>query len=217
MCWIRLPASDSVPFFQIRHWSYCTKLTRIWSGWPCQGLAKCIWSGSKPVCRNHWARFLLGYHWLANSFPLSDSVAIIHRRPGSYCAKPAWIRFSSGWLCQVLAKRIRSGSKPVCRNHPARFWPMLPSRSGPDANRIWHIYGDCLGQVNTDASQTLEGAVECWGNPNSLSINSKAARGRKKGKKETERQTKTRKPAHNRRQAGHSGAHKLLSIVSHGI
>ena len=38
------------------------------------------------------------------------------------------------------AKGIRSGSKPVCRNHPARFWPVLPGRSGPDANRIRHVY-----------------------------------------------------------------------------
>ena len=37
-------------------------------------------------------------------------------------------------------KRIRSGSNPVCKNHPARFWPMLPSRSGPDTSRIRHVY-----------------------------------------------------------------------------
>ena len=37
---------------------------------------------------------------------------------------------------RVLAKRIRSGRKPLCKKHPARFWPTLPSRSGPDANRI---------------------------------------------------------------------------------
>ena len=47
----------------------------------------------------------------------------------------------------VLADCVRfwpNGSgpeaKPVCRNHPARFWPMLPSRSGPDTNRIRHVY-----------------------------------------------------------------------------
>ena len=32
----------------------------------------------------------------ATSFPLPDSVPFFYRRPGSYCAKPAWIRFSSG-------------------------------------------------------------------------------------------------------------------------
>ena len=27
----------------------------------------------------------------------------------------------------------------MCKNHPARFWPMFPSRSVPDANRIRHV------------------------------------------------------------------------------
>ena len=36
----------------------------------------------------------------------------------------------------------QSGSKPVCKNHTARFWPVLPNRSGPDANRIRHVYWD---------------------------------------------------------------------------
>ena len=36
------------------------------------------------------------------------------RWPGSYCAVPPRIRFSSLWLCQVLAKRIRSVGKPRC-------------------------------------------------------------------------------------------------------
>ena len=133
-----LPASDSVPFFQRRHVSQCPKPTRIRSEWPGQGLAKRIWSGSKPVSRNHRARFLAGR--TATSFPLSDSVAFFHWHPGSYCAKPVRIRFVYDWLCQVLAKRIWSGSKPVCKNHPARFWPTLASRSGSDANRIRHVY-----------------------------------------------------------------------------
>ena len=33
-----------------------------------------IWSGSKPVCRNHRARFLAERHQPATSFPVSDSV-----------------------------------------------------------------------------------------------------------------------------------------------
>ena len=45
------------------------------------------------------------------SFSLSNSVLFFHRQPGSYCAKPAQIWFGSGWLCQVLAKWVRSGSK----------------------------------------------------------------------------------------------------------
>ena len=139
---IRLPASVSAPFFQRRHRSCCAEPTRIRSGWPGQGLAKHSWSGSKLVCRNHRARFLAGLNRPATSFPLSDSVPFLRRRPGYYCAKPARIRFSSGWLCQGLAKRIRSGRKPTCKNDPARFCPVLPSRSGPDANRIRHVYWD---------------------------------------------------------------------------
>ena len=70
------------PFFRRRHGSYCAKLTRIRSEWSGQGLAKRIWSGSKPVCRNHRARFLTGRNKPATSFPLSDSVPFFHRRPG---------------------------------------------------------------------------------------------------------------------------------------
>ena len=41
---------------------------------------------------------------------------------------------------RFLAEQIRSGSQPVCNNHPARFWPLLPSQSGPDANQIQQVY-----------------------------------------------------------------------------
>ena len=80
-----------------------------------------------------------------SSFPLLESVRFFHWHPGPYCAKKAQIRFSSGrlWLCQVLAKQIRSRSKPVCKDHPARFWPTLQSRSRSDANRIRHVYWVC--------------------------------------------------------------------------
>ena len=47
-----------------------------------KGLAKRIWSGSKPVCRNHLARFWAGRNRPATSFPSSDSVPSFHRRPG---------------------------------------------------------------------------------------------------------------------------------------
>ena len=78
------------------------------------------------------------------SFSLSNSVLFFHRQPGSYCAKPAQIWFGSGWLCQVWAKWIWSGSKPVCQNHWAHIWLLLPSRTGSDVNWIWHIYWGIL-------------------------------------------------------------------------
>ena len=111
----------------------------IWMAWSGFGQTQ---PGSKPVCKNHRAQFLTERNRSATSFPLSDSVPFFHRRPGQYCAKPARIRFGSGGLCHALAKRIRSGSKPMCKNHPARFWPVLSSRSGPDVNRIRHVYWD---------------------------------------------------------------------------
>ena len=53
-------------------------------------------------------------------------VPFFHR----HCAKPAWIRFNSDLIPADCVKRIRSGSKPMCKNHPARFWAMFPSRAG---------------------------------------------------------------------------------------
>ena len=50
----------------------------------------------------------------------SNLVPFFQRRPGSHCAKPAWVW--SGWCGQVLAKHTGSGSKPVCKNNQAWFW-----------------------------------------------------------------------------------------------
>ena len=48
----------------------------------------------------------------------------MQNQPGSDLVLADCVRF--------LARRIQFGSKPMCKNHPARFWPMPPSRSGPD-------------------------------------------------------------------------------------
>ena len=121
--WIWLSTFNSVPSFQRRPRSFGVKPAQIWSWWPGQVLAKHIWSRSKLVCKNHWAQFWQNATGMLPVSPLSDSVAFFHRQPGSYCAKLAQIRFGSGWLHQVLAKRIWSKSKPVCKNHWACFWP----------------------------------------------------------------------------------------------
>ena len=147
ICQIQLLASISVPFFQRKPRPYCAKPTLIRSGQPGQVLAKCNWSESKLVCKTHQARFLAECNRPATSSPLSVSVAFFHRGPGSYCAKPARIWFGSGWLCRVWAKRFRSGSKLVCKNHLAHFWSMLPSRCGSDANRIQHVYRACTNTL----------------------------------------------------------------------
>ena len=135
ICQIRLPASVSVPFVQRRHGSYCAKPTRIRSGWPGQSLAKRIWSGSKLVYRNHRVWFLAGRNRLATIFPLSDSVPFCHRRLDNIVQNQTGSNLVLA-DCVRFAKRIRSGSKPVCKNHSARFWPVFPSRSRPNAKRI---------------------------------------------------------------------------------
>ena len=61
-------------------------------------------------------------------------------RLGCILLQTTQIQFGSGWLCKVLAKQTQSGSKPVCKNHLAHFWPTLLSQSGLDANWIWHVY-----------------------------------------------------------------------------
>ena len=56
---------------------------------------------------------------------------IVQNQPGSDLVLADCVRFGpNGW---------RSGSKPVCKNHPARFLPTLPSRWNP-ANRIRQVY-----------------------------------------------------------------------------
>ena len=56
----------------------------------------------------------------------SSSVPFFQRRPGSFCAKPAWIQ--SGWPGQTRrAKSIWSKNKLVCKNHLAWFWQNVTS------------------------------------------------------------------------------------------
>ena len=140
ICRIRLPASISVPFFQRsmdlvvqnRPRSDLDGLVRVWpntSGLEesrCTGiLGPGFWKDATgPLPVSHFqTRF-------RSTTDVQDD--IVQNQHGSDLV--------SGWLCQVLAKRIRSGTKPVCKDHPARFWPMLPSRCGPDANGIRHVY-----------------------------------------------------------------------------
>ena len=105
----------------------------IWTAWHWSGFSQkhLVWSGSKPMCRNHRAQFLAGRNRSASSFPLSDPVIFFHRHPGSDCENPARIRFSSGCDCVRFGP---NGSGPEASrsasNQPARFWPTLPIGSG---------------------------------------------------------------------------------------
>ena len=67
----------------------------------------------RPGCSLNRARLYI----CRIQLPVSDLVPFFQRRPGPYCAKKTRIR--SGWPDQVLAKRIWSRSKPVCKNYRA--------------------------------------------------------------------------------------------------
>ena len=105
-------------------------LDPIWMAWSGLGQTYLAW---KLIGVQESPGLLLAEsNQLATSFSLSDATASFHRQLRSYCAKPAQIGFGSGWLCQVLVKWIQSRSKPVCKNHQACFWPVLPSQSRSD-------------------------------------------------------------------------------------
>ena len=70
-------------------------LVRFWPNASCPEASRCA--------RIIGAWFLAERNQPVTNFPLSDSVAFFHRRPGGYCAKPARIRL-------VLADCVR-------------FWP----------------------------------------------------------------------------------------------
>ena len=103
-------------------------------------MAKCISSRSKPMCKNHRAWFWqnatglppISHFQTPLHFSTDCSFHIVQNQPGS--------KLVLADLCHILAKQIRARSKPVCKNHQARFWPKLPSRSRSNVNRIRHVY-----------------------------------------------------------------------------
>ena len=105
-----------------------------------------VWPNAVGLEASWCARIIGPGFWQNTTGPLPVSHFQTRLRsatdgPGhNYCAKPARIRFRF-WLTvsgQVLAKRIWSGSKPVCKDHLARFWPTLPIRA--DTDLIWQVY-----------------------------------------------------------------------------
>ena len=115
----------------------------IWMAWSGFGQRHLVWKqagvpeSSGPVSgRMQPARY---------QFPTFRLSCILPQMPQIILCKTSLglIYFTSGWLYQVWAKRIQSGSKPVFKNHPAHFWPMLLSQSGSDGNQIRHIYWEC--------------------------------------------------------------------------
>ena len=137
---IWLPAFDLVPFFQRRLGSYCAKLARIWSGWPDQVLAKRIWSGSKPVCKNHQEQF---WQNATGLLPVSHFQTLLHSstdgpdlivqcQPRSDFVLADCVRF-------YLAKWIWYWSKPACKIR----WT-LPGQFRLDADQIRQVHWVCV-------------------------------------------------------------------------
>ena len=132
---IRLPASYLVPFFQRRPRWYSTKPAWIWSGLPSQVLAKFIWSGSKPV-RARIIRSVSGRTQPTHyRFPTFSLRCILPQTAWIILCKtspdPIWF-----WLRQVLGKWICVEASQCARI----LGPTLLSRSGSDANQIWHDF-----------------------------------------------------------------------------
>ena len=133
VCLIQLPTSDLVPFFSKEGIDH---IVQNQPGSTLDGLVR-VWPNASGLEASRCAGIIRPGVWQDATSPLPvsllwDLVGFFHRQPGSYCAELAWIQVSSGWLCQVLAKQIRSRSKLVWRNHPAHFWPMLLSWSRLD-------------------------------------------------------------------------------------
>ena len=90
----------------VRVWPNASYLEASW----CAGIMwTCFWQDATGL-------LAVSVFWTRFRSSANDPDNIVQNQPGSDLV-----------LCQVLAKRIRSGSKPVCKNHPARFWPMLPT------------------------------------------------------------------------------------------
>ena len=92
-------------------------------------------NGSGPEA-SRCARIIGPGFWQNATSPPPEShfqTRFFYSRPGLHCAKPARIRFYYGWLCQVLAKRIRSGREPVRVQQLSG--PLLANASEP--SQIW--------------------------------------------------------------------------------
>ena len=127
ICLIRLPASDSVPFFQ-RSPDHIVQTgpDLIRSGWPGQVLAKRIWSGSKLMCKNHRARFLAEHNRPATRFPLLYSVLLQTARI-TLCKTspdPVWLWLTVSGFGQTDPVRKRAGVQQLSG-------PLLANASEP--------------------------------------------------------------------------------------
>ena len=147
----QLPASDLVPFFQRRPGSYCARLAHVWSGWPGQVLAKCLWSRSQgaKIIRPGFGK-MQPAHYLFPTFPLC-------------CFLP---HMSLITLCKVSLDQIWfwltvSGFSQT--DLVQRLGPTLMNQSGSDVNQIQHVYWGMVYMCCTNeySHQYLNGSAVC--------------------------------------------------------
>ena len=111
-------------------------LVRFQPNGSCPEASQCViiirpGSGRMQPVYYQFPTFRLSYVLLHGTYGLDHTV---QNQPGPDLVLADCVKF--------LVKWIWSGSKLVCKNHPARFWPTLP-RSRSDVNRIWRVYWDC--------------------------------------------------------------------------
>jgi len=129
ICHIQLPTSNSVPFFQRKHQSYCAIPDWIQSGWPGLVLAKSIWSESKPVSMTHWAWF-----WQNATRLLPISHLQIHQHS------------STDGPDHTVWNQPRSS---LIQANCVRFWP---NGSSLEASRCARIIGPASEPIQTGSS-----------------------------------------------------------------
>ena len=104
-------------------------LVRVWpnpSGLEASRCAEIIWPGFWQDATNP-----LPVSQFQTQFRSSTDVPdnSVQNQPGSDFILNDCVRF--------VAKTDPVRNKLMYKNHPARFWPVLPSRSGPDENRMF--------------------------------------------------------------------------------
>ena len=127
------PHPFQLRFFQRRYGSHCAKPTRVRSGWPGQGLAKRIWSGSKPESSGP---VLAERNRPATSFPLSDSVPFFRRRPDNIVQ----IQPGSNLVLVDCARFGPNGSGPEASQWAGIVRPASGQCFPADPDRIRHVY-----------------------------------------------------------------------------
>ena len=123
--------TSRIPFSSVFSKEGMDHIVQNWTGSVLDGVLR-VWPNTSGLeaswCAGIiWPCFFAGRNRPATSFPLSDLVLFMHRRPenigqsqpGSDLVLADCVRFWQKW--------IRSASKPVYKNDPARFRPMLPS------------------------------------------------------------------------------------------